>query len=70
MLLNGADPAPVIGWQVPELPLKGGEIVARGVGAGPEVARTLREVERRWVAEGFPDRVRVDALLDEVLASR
>ena len=68
LLLAGADPAPVIGWQIPELPLKGGEIVARGVGAGPDVARTLREVERRWIAEGFPDRARVEALLDEILA--
>lgn len=70
LLLAGADPAPLLGWQVPELPLKGGEIVARGVGAGPEVARTLREVERRWVAEGFPARARVETILDEVLASR
>ena len=31
----------------------GMEIVARGVSAGPEVARILREVEDRWVAEGF-----------------
>ena len=67
LLLNGADPAPLTGWQVPELPLKGGEIVARGVGAGPDVARTLREVERRWVAEGFPPRDRVLKLLDDVL---
>lgn len=70
LLLAGGDPAPLIGWEVPELPLKGGEIVARGVGAGPEVARTLREVERRWVAEGFPDRDRVETLLREVLAGR
>lgn len=67
LLLTGADPAPLIGWQVPELPLKGGEIVARGVGAGPDVARTLREVERRWIADGFPPRDRVLKLLDEVL---
>lgn len=70
LLLAGGDPALLIGWEVPELPLKGGEIVARGVGAGPEVARTLREVERRWVAEGFPDRERVEVLLSEVLAGR
>jgi poly(A) polymerase len=69
LLLAGADPAPVIGWQVPELPLKGGEIVARGVGAGPVVARTLREVERRWIAESFPPRARVLELLDEVLGA-
>jgi poly(A) polymerase len=37
------------------------------VSAGPEVARVLRAVEDRWIAEGFPDRTRVAALLDEAL---
>lgn len=68
-LLDGADPHPLDGWTVPELPLKGGEIVARGVGAGPQVARILRAVETRWVAEHFPDRARVEALLAEELDS-
>jgi len=44
--------------------------VARGVSAGPEVARILREVEDRWVAEGFPGRDRVETLLAERLAAR
>ena len=66
-LLAGEDPAPLDGWSVPELPLKGGEIVARGVGAGPQVARVLRAVEARWVAEGFPPRARVEELLAEEL---
>lgn len=56
------------GWTIPQLPLKGGQIVARGVSAGPEVARVLRAVEARWVAEGFPDAARVEALLTETLA--
>lgn len=68
LLLAGADLSPLEGWTVPELPLKGGEIVARGVSAGPEVARILRAVEDRWVTEGFPDRARVEALLAEILA--
>lgn len=70
LLLSGADIAPLRDWEVPQLPLKGGQIVARGVGAGPEVARVLRAVENRWIAEGFPDVTRVGALLDEVLAAR
>ncbi len=65
LLLAGVDPAPLAGWTIPELPLKGGEIVARGIGAGPEVARVLRAVERRWIAEGFPPRARVEELLAE-----
>lgn len=70
LLLAGEAVAPLQGWAVPELPLKGGEIVARGVPAGPEVARILRAVERRWIAEGFPERSRVEALLGEELARR
>ena len=66
LLLGGDDPRGLSGWEVPDLPLKGGEIVARGL-SGPEVSRTLREVEARWIAEGFPDRSRVLELLDEVL---
>lgn len=68
LLLAGSNPAPVVGWEPPVFPLKGGEIVARGVTAGPAVARTLQAVERRWVAEGFPPRARVAAILDEELA--
>lgn len=68
LLIAGADIAPLNGWAIPTLPLKGGAIVARGVKAGPEVARILQEVEARWIAEGFPDDARVAALLDQVLA--
>lgn len=68
LLLAGGNTAPLRGWTAPELPLKGGEIVARGVEAGPQVARLLRRVEGRWVEEGFPDRARVEAMLDEELA--
>jgi len=67
LLLASADLAPLSGWAIPTLPLKGGEIVERGVGAGPEVARILREVEDRWVAEGFPERDRVLVMLAEAL---
>ena len=70
LLIAGENPAALLDWEVPALPLKGGEIVARGVGKGPEVARILQAVERRWVEEGFPDRARVEALLDKELANR
>jgi len=68
LLLQGASIATLADWEVPELPLKGGEIVARGVSAGPKVAKILREVELRWVAEGFPGRQRVEEILGELLA--
>lgn len=50
-------------WPVPKLPVSGGDIVATGVTAGPEVARLLRAVEERWVAEGFPPRIDLDTWL-------
>lgn len=68
LLIAGADTAALEAWDIPQLPLKGGQIVARGVGTGPDVARILRQVEHAWVEEGFPDAARVDALLDEALA--
>ena len=67
LLLAGQSAAPLDGWEVPAFPLKGGAIVARGIKAGPEVARILRSVEARWVAEGFPDEARINALLDAAL---
>ncbi|ANY20104.1 CCA-adding enzyme [Tsuneonella dongtanensis] len=70
LLLTGADPSPLENWDVPVFPLKGGEIVARGVKAGPEVARILQGIEKRWVSEGFPVRTRVEEMLEEAIASR
>ncbi|MBB5707760.1 CCA tRNA nucleotidyltransferase [Sphingopyxis panaciterrulae] len=72
-LLAGVDPAAalrsLVGWTVPALPLKGGDVVARGIAAGPEVARLLRAVEAAWVAEDFPDAARVRDLLDQKIGS-
>ncbi|MBA4355175.1 MAG: polynucleotide adenylyltransferase [Novosphingobium sp.] len=68
LLLAGKNIAMLANWELPRLPLKGGQIVARGVRAGPEVAQILREVEQRWIKEAFPDAARVGAMLDEILA--
>lgn len=67
LLLMGEDARSIAGWTAPNFPLKGGAIVARGVAAGPDVARILRAVERRWVDEGFPDLSRIEQLLTEEL---
>lgn len=67
LLLAGASVAALDGWDIPRMPLKGGQIVARGISAGPEVAQLLRRVEARWIAEEFPDETRVLAMLDEEL---
>ena len=69
LLLTGTDIAPLIGWTIPIFSLKGGAIVARGIKAGPEVARILQAVEAQWVAEGFPGEERVVELLEVELAN-
>ncbi|MEA3004292.1 MAG: poly(A) polymerase [Sphingomonadales bacterium] len=43
------------GWQKPKLPVTGGMLLARGLEAGPVVARTLQAIERDWLEAGFPD---------------
>ncbi|MBW6525960.1 CCA tRNA nucleotidyltransferase [Sphingomonas sp. RHCKR7] len=68
LLLAGADPAPLSAWTPPALPIGGGTLVARGLTRGPEVARVLRRVEDRWIAEDFPDAARAEAIADEEVA--
>ena len=67
LLLEAGDITPLLDWEPPRFPLKGGEIVARGIDAGPQVARIMRKVEQRWIEEGFPDGDRIEALLDQIL---
>jgi len=67
LLLTGRSITQLAEWTPPIFPLKGGEIVARGVAAGPDVARILKTVERRWIAEEFPGAERVSQMLDEEL---
>ncbi|AHE57296.1 CCA tRNA nucleotidyltransferase [Sphingomonas sanxanigenens] len=71
LLLHDGDEAEIrrlAGWAPPRLPIGGGALVARGLAAGPAVARALQTVERQWVAEGFPPAERVQAIADEVAA--
>nr|WP_076743077.1 CCA tRNA nucleotidyltransferase [Sphingomonas jeddahensis] len=68
LLIAGASLQDLEGWTPPRLPISGGDLVARGIERGPEVARALRAVESRWLAEDFPDTVRVATIADEVTA--
>jgi poly(A) polymerase len=76
ILLGGGDPGGVgnlAGWVRPRLPVSGGQLIALGLPQGPVVARTLGTIERQWVAEGFPQRERLDAItraaVDQALRS-
>lgn len=55
-------------WEIPALPVSGGQIVARGVVAGPDVATLLGRVREQWVAEDFPGPKRANAIADAVVA--
>jgi poly(A) polymerase len=68
LLLAGESVDALQGWSPPRLPLSGGQLVAKGLTAGPDVARTLHRVEDRWIAEGFPDAARVAAIADDEVA--
>lgn len=69
LLLGGASTQKLTNWTAPRFPLTGGAIVARGIQAGPDVARILQTAERQWVAEGFPDAARAAAIIDQLVAS-
>ncbi len=66
LLAGGFDVTPILNWEIPVFPLGGRAVMARGISAGPEVARILKAVEMKWVAEGFPGEGRIEALLNEV----
>ena len=68
LLLAGESIEPIRDWTPPALPLSGGALVERGIGKGPEVARLLRRIETKWIAEGFPDAERVGRIADEAVA--
>lgn len=69
LLLAGAAEAAagLTDWSVPRLPVGGGLLIARGLKPGPVVARTLKEIEQRWIDEGFPGPDRLDELVAEAL---
>lgn len=55
-------------WIPPRLPLTGGALIERGLSKGPEIAKALRRIEDRWIAEGFPDAARAGQIADAVVA--
>jgi poly(A) polymerase len=52
-------------WKPPRLPVRGGDLIARGVPEGPAVARALRKIEDAWEAAGFPS----GAAFEEIVGS-
>ena len=56
-------------WHVPRLPVRGGQLIERGLTQGPEVAKTLHAIERRWVDAGFPRGNELDLIVAQELAA-
>lgn len=65
LLLGNGDARGLRDWMPPRFPITGSAIIARGIRPGPRVATILQAVEQAWVAEGFPDHGRVEALADK-----
>lgn len=40
-------------WQIPTFPVKGGDLIARGALAGPEISRKLEQLEALWIKSDF-----------------
>lgn len=55
-------------WRKPAFAVGGGALIARGLAPGPDVAKALREVEEQWIAEGFPERARLDQIADQTVS--
>lgn len=66
LITGNADISSIRNWTPPRLPVSGGALVERGIDKGPDVARLLRQIEDRWIAEGFPDASRAEAIADEL----
>ena len=59
--------ASIARWHPPRLPISGGDLIARGLKAGPVVAATLQAIEREWVEAGFPGREGLDAMVAKLI---
>ena len=59
--------AELAAFEPPLFPLRGRDLIARGVPAGPEVARLLKQIEAAWIAKGFPGSDGTAALVDAAL---
>lgn len=50
-------------WDIPVFPLKGADLIARGMTPGPEVGQRLKQIETEWLNHDFSQSV-IDRALD------
>jgi len=63
-----AEAASLDGWAAPRLPIGGGALIERGLAVGPQIARTLKAVEKRWAETGFPRGEALERIIADALA--
>jgi poly(A) polymerase len=71
LLLSNGKPEkirPLLNFQRPTMPVNGTTLIARGMTAGPAIAKALREIEDEWVEESFPDANRVARIVDQIVS--
>ena len=57
-------------WSAPEFPLKGADLMKRGVAQGPALGAALAAAERAWIAAGFTqERRALDDIADAAVKS-
>ncbi len=56
-------------WEVPRLPVSGGDLIAGGLVPGPIVAKTLAAIERRWIEQDFPTGTAFRTIVDAAISS-
>ena len=64
-----AEAAAIAKWKAPRLPITGGALIGRGLPEGPIVATSLRQIEDRWVEQGFPSGNAFERIVADVLAT-
>jgi poly(A) polymerase len=53
-------------WSAPDFPLKAGDLMQRGIEAGPALGTALRAAESAWIAADFPsDRAALNQIADD-----
>jgi poly(A) polymerase len=57
-------------WASPKFPISGGQLIGRGLRAGPEVSAALKHAEAAWIAAGFPDdKPSLERLIQDALSA-
>jgi poly(A) polymerase len=67
LLLRGEPAAALALTPPPAFPLRGADLLARGL-TGPDVGRAMRRIESAWIDAGFPRGAAFDALVSEQLS--